>query len=181
MEVVTLLLSGLTIFALRILDVSLGTLRIGFLVRGQRLYAGAFGFVESLVWLVAVSQVITNLDSVYKMIGYAGGYAVGTMLGVSIEKWLAMGDAMVRVVTPANAPSPSAALRAAGFPVTEVNARGRDGDVSLSFAVVPRKKLVKMMKLLEEISPEAFITVEQTSLPRQAARKAISGSTITHE
>lgn len=181
MEFVPLLMSGLTIFAMRILDVSLGTLRIGFLVRGQRVLAGAFGFVESLVWLLAVSQVITNLDSPYKMIGYAGGYAIGTMLGVSIEKWLAMGDAMVRIVTPAQAASPSEQLRAAGFSVTEVNARGRDGDVSLAFAVVPRKKLVKMMKMLEKISPNAFITIEQTSLPRQATRRILSGSTVTHE
>ena len=181
MDFIPLLLSGLTIFALRILDVSLGTLRIGFLVRGQRLFAGAFGFVESLVWLVAVSQVITNLDSVYKMIGYAAGYAVGTMLGVSIEKWLAMGDAMVRIVTSASAPSPSGPLRAAGFSVTEVNARGRDGDVSLAFAVVPRKRLVKMMKMLEETNPHAFITIEQTSLPRQAARRFISGTNVPHE
>jgi Uncharacterized protein conserved in bacteria len=85
-----LLLSALAIFALRIADVSIGTLRIGFLVRGRSALAGIFSFAESLVWLVAAAQVLTSLDNPVKFVAYAGGYAAGTVLGVRIERWVAL-------------------------------------------------------------------------------------------
>src|SRR5690606_17719550 len=110
----------------------LGTLRIGFLVRGQRGLAGLFGFVESLVWLIAAAQVLSNLDSPVKFLAYAAGYATGTMLGVSIERWLAIGDSIMRVVTQVDSPPVEDELRMAGYFVTVLNARGRDGDVRVS-------------------------------------------------
>jgi hypothetical protein len=99
------------IFALRILDVSIGTLRITYLVRGRRLIAGGLSFFESLVWLTAAAQVITSLDAPLKFVAYAGGYATGTVLGVSIERWIAAGDTLLRVVTPVGSPSVEEPLR----------------------------------------------------------------------
>jgi len=167
-EALDLTLAALLIFGLRIIDVSLGTLRIGFLVRGQRRLAGLFGFFESLVWLVAAAQVLANLDSPVKFVAYAAGYATGTMLGVSIERWLALGDSMMRVVTPVGSPPVEETLRAAGYFVTELNARGRDGDVRVLFSVVPRRKVPAILKLLSETNPSAFVTFENTTQARSA-------------
>lgn len=164
-----LALSALLIFSLRIVDVSLGTLRIGFLVRGQRRLAGLFGFFESLVWLIAAAQVLANLDSPIKFVAYAGGYATGTMLGVSIERWLAIGESIMRVVTPVDSPPVEDELRAAGYYVTLLNARGRDGDVRVSFSVIPRRKIPDVLKLLKRVSPSAFVTFESTTPVRMAA------------
>lgn len=116
------LLAAAGIFSLRILDVSLGTLRIAFLVRGRRGIAGVLSFFESLVWLTAAAQVITSLDAPVKFVAYAGGYAAGTVLGVSIERWIGAGDSLLRVVTPVGAPSVEEPLRRAGFYVTSLNA-----------------------------------------------------------
>lgn len=99
-----LLLSAASIFLLRIADVSIGTLRIGFLVRGRSGVAGALSFVESLVWLAAAAQVLANLDSPTKFLAYAGGYAAGTMLGVHIERWIAVGDVVMRIIAPVASP-----------------------------------------------------------------------------
>lgn len=165
-ELLVLLLSGLSIFCLRIIDVSLGTLRIGFLVRGERRLAGLFSFFESLIWLTAASQVLTNLDSPLKFVAYAGGYAVGTMVGVSLEGWLAIGETLMRVVEPVNGPSTEEVLREAGLFVTVLNARGRDGDVRVLFSVMPRKRIPEILRLVEEVSPQAFITFEST-MPRR--------------
>ena len=79
MEGLTLdmLLGALLIFALRIVDVSLGTLRIGMLVRGKRRLAGVLSFFESLIWLVAAAQVLGKLESPIQFVAYAGGYATG--------------------------------------------------------------------------------------------------------
>lgn len=164
-----LALAALLIFSLRIVDVSLGTLRIGFLVRGKRTLAGLFGFFESLVWLVAAAQVLSNLDSPVKFIAYAAGYASGTMLGVSLERWLAIGDSLMRVVTPVGSAPIEDQLREAGYFVTEINARGRDGDVRVAFSVIPRRKIPAALKLVAEINPQAFVTFESTTPTRAAA------------
>lgn len=152
------------IFGLRIIDVSLGTLRIAMLVRGNRLYAGALGFFESLVWLIAAAEVLSNLDSPLKYIGYAGGYAAGTMLGTTIEKWMALGSILLRVIERVDGPTGVAdTLREAGFYATVMNARGRDGEVQIVFSVIPRRRQSEVLRLIRGINPNAYVTFEQTS------------------
>lgn len=168
-------LSALLIFSMRIADVSLGTLRIGFLVRGKRRLAGLFGFFESLIWLFAAAQVLSNLDSVWQFIAYAAGYAAGTMMGVSIERWLAMGTSLMRVVATVDTPDTAPALRDAGYYVTELNAKGRDGDVRVSFTVLPRRREQAAIKLISEINPTAFVTFESTTA---SSRAAVPAATI---
>lgn len=167
-----LLLSALSIFFLRIADVSIGTLRIGYLVRGRSTLAGMLGFVESLVWLAAAAQVLANLDSIVKFVAYAGGYAAGTMLGVQVERWIAVGDVMMRIVAPVSSPSAAAALREAGYVVTEINAEGRDGQVRLIFSVLPRRKMTEVLRLVERANPAAFVSFESTTPVRFSAAAA---------
>ncbi|MDQ3459844.1 MAG: DUF2179 domain-containing protein [Deinococcota bacterium] len=156
-----LLLSALLIFAMRIADVSLGTMRIVMLVRGRRGLAGLLGFFESLIWLLAASQVIGNLDNPLKLVAYAGGYAAGTMLGATIERWIAMGQSLLRIVTPVATPPLAPALRKAGFYVTVVNAEGRDGDVQVSFSVIPRRRMHEVLEIVRRMNPKAFVTFEE--------------------
>lgn len=163
------LLGALAILALRMADVSLGTLRIAMLVRGRRGLAGILSFFESLVWLLAAAQVLTNLDSPIQFVAYAGGYALGTMLGVSIERWLAIGDTLLRIVAPVHSERSADALREAGFVVTELNAKGRDGDVRVSLTVIPRRRLKEAMAIVADANPDAFVTFETTT-PIRAAK-----------
>jgi len=88
------------IFAMRIVDVSIGTLRLMFMVRGRRFMASGMGFVEVLVWIIAVGSAMEYLTSPYHLAGYAGGFAMGTFVGVSIERTLALGQVVLRVILP---------------------------------------------------------------------------------
>lgn len=164
-----LLLSAAAIFFLRIADVSIGTLRIGFLVRGRPGLAGVLSFLESLVWLTAAAQVLAELDNPVKFVAYAGGYATGTMLGVQIERWIAVGDVMMRIVAPVASPSAAGALREAGYIVTEMNAEGRDGQVRVSFSVLPRRRVAEALALVQRVNPEAFVSFEGTTPVRLTA------------
>ncbi len=132
-----LLLSAVLIFSLRLVDVSLGALRISMFFRGRRSLAGIFGFFESLTWLIAASLVLGKFDSPVQFVAYAGGYATGTMLGSTIESWLAIGDALVRIVAPSGTPELTGMIRDAGYYVTTVDAKGRDGEV----IVVPAERM----------------------------------------
>lgn len=97
---------------------------------------------------------------------YAGGYATGTMLGVSVERWLAVGEVLMRVVTPVDAPSAEHLLRQAGFGVTVVNGQGMRGDVRILFVVLPRRRSRIAMNIVKQVNPEAYITFEPTSQVR---------------
>lgn len=163
------LLGSLVIVVLRIADVALGTLRIAMLVRGRRRLAGTFSFFEALVWLLAAAQVLTNLDSPVQFVAYAVGYALGTVLGVSLERWIAIGDTLLRVVAPVDSARSADLLREAGFVVTELNARGRDGEVRIILTVIPRRRMKQALRIVADANPEAFVTFEATTPVRVAS------------
>lgn len=157
------LLGALVIVVLRVADVALGTLRIAMLVRGRRRLAGALSFFEALVWLLAAAQVLTNLDSPVQFVAYALGYALGTILGVSLERWIAIGDTLLRVMAPVGSARSADLLREAGFVVTELNAKGRDGEVRIILTVIPRRRMKQALRIVSEANPEAFVTFETTT------------------
>ncbi len=160
---VTLILSALLIFAMRLADVSIGTVRLIVLVRGQTLLAAVLSFFSALIWILATAQVINDLQEPIKIVAYAAGFAVGTLVGALIERWIAIGNKLVRVVTPASTPQVAEAVREAGFYVTELNAEGRDGEVHICFTVVPRRQVPKLLNIVSGVNPKAFITVEDVA------------------
>lgn len=169
-------LSALLIFCLRLVDVSLGTLRIQFLVERRKRLAGLTAFFESLVWTVAAVQVLGDLDEPARIIGYAAGYAVGTMLGGLLENRIALGDRLVRVVASTTAEPIGPVLHGAGYPVTTLNGEGRDGEVRVSFSVVPRRRVEDVLDLIRDHNPDTFVTVESAvrtngGIPATALRK----------
>lgn len=169
------LVAALVIFLMRVTDVTVGTLRIIFLVRGHRGWAGVLGFFESLIWVLAAAQVLTNLDDPIKIVGYAGGYAAGTVLGGTIERWMAMGTRLVRIVAPVDSPHAFEEIRKLGHAVTVLNGEGQDGPVRVAFSVVPRKKTNEVVTVVKERNPQAFVTVEDATLPEiPAVRRAVS-------
>lgn len=158
-------LTSILIFLMRVTDQTLGTLRIVMLVRGRRTLAGTLGFFESLIWVLAAGQVLTNLDSPVKMVAFAGGFAAGTMLGGTVERWLALGDSLLQIVAPVESIPAAPALRDAGFGATVVNAEGQDGPVRITFTVVPRKRAQEAMRIVKSVNPDAYVTYEQIQTP----------------
>lgn len=148
------------IFLLRIVDVSLGTLRMIMVIRGKRPWASLIGFVEVTIWVIAVSQVITNMDSVWKVLAYSGGFAAGTLAGMWLEDRLALGDVAVYVVSQEGSDQMAHAIRKAQYGATEVPAYGHAGPVSMINVVTPRKRLGELLNLVNGMDPAAFVTVD---------------------
>ena len=67
-----------------------GTVRLIMVTRGIRKWAVLIGFVEVTIWVVAISQVISNLNNVWNILGYSGGFAAGTFVGMYLENRLAL-------------------------------------------------------------------------------------------
>jgi uncharacterized protein YebE (UPF0316 family) len=154
-----LMLDALLIVGLRVVDVSIGTVRIILLTRGSRWRARGIGFVEVLIWLLAVALVVQELNDPVRMIAFAVGFSLGTLLGATIERWLAIGNVLVQAVAPVTSPSSAAALRSCGFRVTEVNGEGRDGEVRVVVLALPRPELKTALSTIQSVNPAALVTI----------------------
>jgi uncharacterized protein YebE (UPF0316 family) len=153
-------LAAAMIFCFRVTDVSIGVVRVLYAVRGHRLLAASLGLVESGIFIVAISQIMRNADSPARMAAYALGFATGNYLGITIERWIASGTILARVVARHQCDQLLAALRARNFGVTQMNGSGREGEVRLYFIVAPRKRERELLRLVEDHSPDAFVTIE---------------------
>lgn len=160
------LLSALLVFSLRLLDVPLSTVRMLYMVRGQRAVAATLAFFESLIWLIAITRVFSHLSSPAQYLGWALGFAVGTALGMGVEGWLAPGYVSLRIISRRGGRELVDALRGHGYGVTEVEGRGREGPVDLLFVVVQRRSVRELLALVEAHDPRAFITLEHAARAR---------------
>lgn len=157
-----ILFVAVLIFLLQATNITVGTLRVMMLVRGHRLAAGGLALLESLVWVYAAGQVINDMGNPVKVVAYVLGFATGTMMGVTVERWLALGTTMMRIIAPVDSPQVADQLRERGYFATVLNAEGRDGDVRVVFSVVPRKRIGSIEELVAKVNPRAFVTFEET-------------------
>jgi len=158
------LLVSLGILGARILDVSLGTLRSVSVIHGRRRMAFLLGFVEVLIWVVVVSQVIATVrDNAWYAVAYALGFATGNFLGITLEQKFAFGKQVVRVFT-RRGPDVAAALRLEGIPVTEFEGRGKDGPIQMLFIELGRKDATRTLEKIRGLDPWCYYVVDDIRL-----------------
>ncbi|MFZ5802243.1 MAG: DUF2179 domain-containing protein [Candidatus Omnitrophota bacterium] len=154
----------LLIFCLRIADVSLGTIRTILTTRGMSYWAALCGFFEITIWITAVSKVLLSLSHPLYVVAYAGGFATGTLVGMQIVEWLAIGYVNIRAISPQNGAAILAAVRGSGFGATLLKAEGRSGSVGLVQVVVMRRFMKEVLRIIAGADPHSFVTVED--IPR---------------
>jgi uncharacterized protein YebE (UPF0316 family) len=153
-------LTAIGIFFLRVGDMTLDTIRLLFVVRGRKKLAWVLGFFQSLIFVIAISTVLANLTNPINIIGYAGGFATGNVVGMFIEERLAIGHIHLTVMSPMRGAKVSAILRQNGFGVSELSARGKDGVVAVLHSNVLRKDLSTAETIILEADPDAVVTAE---------------------
>lgn len=155
------LLGAALIFALRVSDMTLDTLRVLFVMRGRKGIAWVLGFCQSAIFVIAITSVLSNLDNPLNIIGYAAGFATGNVVGMTIEERLAIGYTDLRIISSRRGTAIADRLRAEGFGVTEIPARGKDGMVTVLAVSVLRKRVGHVRQMVNEVDEEAFITAEE--------------------
>ena len=160
------------IFSLRVLDMTLDTLRVLFVMRGRKKIAWVLGFFQSAIFVTAISTVLSNLDNPLNLIGYAAGFATGNVAGMAIEERLAVGHISINIISPRLGAAIAEFLRKNGYAVTEISARGKDGMVTMLNVLVLRKNVDKARQLVDEVDPEAFITIEDVRPVRRGFWRA---------
>ncbi len=157
----TPILSALFIFVLRLADMTLDTLRVLFMMRGRKLTAGAIGFAQATIFVIAISTVLSQLGNWLNIIGYAGGFAAGVVVGMIIEERMALGFGQMRIISSSKGQAVANALRAVGYAVTEMSGRGKDGMVNVLLITVRRKEVDHVQDIVLQADESAFITIEE--------------------
>jgi len=159
-SVYAIIILPILVFLARIMDVSIGTLRIIFVAKGLKGLAALLGFFESLIWLLAVAQVMQNLTSWQTYIAFALGFASGNYVGILLEERIALGNLLIRIITRKEADQLVHVLWEEGYGVTSIDAQGETGPVKVIFSIVKRKKLSKIIAIIKKYNPQAFYTIE---------------------
>lgn len=171
-NVFSFLLLPLLIFMARILDVSINTVRIIYVLGGRKFTSTLLGFFESFIWLMAIRQIFEHLDNWMCYVAYPAGFAAGIFVGMIIEEKIAYGKVIVRIITRKEIHPLLQYLNKEYHRYTYVKAEGPDGLENLVFTVLQREKLERLLMTLKDILPTAFYTVEKVN------RAAESGAVV---
>lgn len=158
------------IFFARIIDVSIGTVRIILVSKGHKYLAPILGFFEVLIWIVAMGKIMQNLDRWYYYLFYAAGFATGNLVGMIIEEKIALGFLGIRIITKKPANDLIQRMRESGYGITSVPAEGATGLVHVLFATVKRKNLNELLVIIKEFNPKAFYTIEDIKMVSDSSR-----------
>ena len=152
------------VFSLRIVDVTIGTMRTIMVVSGRVTLAVVLGFFELLIWATAVSQVILMVpDHPILLVPYAAGFAAGNAVGILLERRLALGSCVVRMLTERKGVEISRTLNAIGHHVTAFIGEGVGGPRTLVYATCARRQLPVLLDAAQRIDPTLFYSVERFS------------------
>jgi uncharacterized protein YebE (UPF0316 family) len=161
-------LLAFVVFLSRVLDVSIGTIRMIATVQGRIILAFVLGIFEVSIWLIVIATVVnTVLERPWLLLFYALGYSTGNVVGIILERKLALGHAVLRIITGTHAQEIFDTLIEAEFRVTRFEGEGARGPVSELYLVCERKRLAGALKRVQAIDPEVFYLCESPNRVRR--------------
>lgn len=159
----------------RIVDVTIGTIRVIFVSRGLKNLAPILGFIEVTIWLLAIGQIMQQLDNFMSYLGYGAGFAAGNYIGIILVERMSLGTVVIRIIPRKDTSELLEALRNANFGVTTVDAEGKYGPVKMLFSIVKKKDLPDALQIINTYNPNAFYTVEEV----QKVNEGVFKSTVS--
>lgn len=165
------LIIPLLILLSRVVDVSLGTIRIILANKGIKLYSSIIGFFEVLIWLFAITTIMNNLNNIFSYIAYAIGFSLGTYLGIVIEEKLSIGQVRLRVITKKNLKKMMDDLNPTKYVFVSNSANSSEGKIRIINAFLERKHLKDVLKKVKKRDPHAFYTIEDLKMVREEVKE----------
>lgn len=167
----TFVVIPLLIFVARIIDVSLGTVKLIFIAKGYKYIAPFLAFFEISIWLAAIQQVMLNLTNIYCYLAYAIGFSAGTFVGMMIEEKISLGNVIIRIITKKDASELVNALKELKYKTTEIDGSGIDGKVRIIFSILDRRDIEKVVETIKKFNPKAFYTIEDVRFVHERVDK----------
>ncbi|MBN2087118.1 DUF2179 domain-containing protein [Candidatus Peregrinibacteria bacterium] len=156
----TYVIIPLVIVLAKIADVTLGTIRIIVVARGNKFLAPILGFFEVLIWVLTIGLVMSNLNNWLNYLFYALGFAIGNYIGILLEEKLAMGNVMVHIITKKKAGDLIRILKANKYRITHFRANSDKEEVSIIYVLIKRKNLDNLINRIKKSHPRAFFSIE---------------------
>jgi uncharacterized protein YebE (UPF0316 family) len=157
----TWIILPLLIFFARIMDQTIGSMRLIFLAKGMKYIAPLLGFFEVIIWLLAMGQIMQHLDNWLSYVAYGAGFATGNFIGMLLEEKISLGTVIIRVILSRQSPELIHELKSQNFGLTLVDAEGSKGNVKLIFSIIRRKELSNFINTIHMFNANAFYTVEE--------------------
>jgi uncharacterized protein YebE (UPF0316 family) len=148
------------IFCGRVCDVSLGTLRIIFVSKGEKYKAPLIGFVEVFIWVVIISQILARANDLVAYVSYAAGYATGNYVGILLENRIAYGVVLCRIYTQKKGIELVQTLNKLNIGATLTHGIGSTKEVDIIETVIDRKEMKTLERTLNNFDSNIFYVVE---------------------
>jgi len=149
------------IFVARICDQSIGTMRLIFVSKGFKHIAPILAFFESMIWLIAISQILNHLDNFVTFLAYGLGYATGNYVGMLLEERLSIGSVIIRIFSKEYIPEFIEVLQKHNYGYTIINAEGSTGELKVIFSIISRKYVSHLIEQINAIDKNTFYTIEE--------------------
>src|SRR5690625_517907 len=167
------------IMAARASDQALGTMRVVFISKGLKYLAPLVGFIESIIWLLAVSQILQHVNNLFYIVAYGSGYAIGNFIGSTREGKLSLGRVIVRIICTNDSTKLIQALKESNFGFTLVDGHGSKGEVQLICSVINRKHIDEMIAIVNHWNPNAFYSIEEVKTAREGVFKQSTPASLS--
>ncbi len=177
-QFITLFIIPLLILIARIVDVTLGTIRLIFISKGEKLLSAVIGFFEVLIWLLAITRIMDNLSNIYAYLAYALGFSLGTYIGIILEQKILIGKVIVRVITHKDSKDLIEELRRKRYTFTCIGVDGPDGEVKSLHVICHKKDVGKVINYVTEYDENAFYSVEDVRIVTEHKAAQILGQNI---
>jgi uncharacterized protein YebE (UPF0316 family) len=174
-EIANHIVIPILIFLSRVVDVSLGTMRIILVSKSFKIYASILGFFEVLIWIVAIGQLMGDVNNITTYLAYALGFSVGTYIGMIIEEKVAIGTLLLQVITKNHKKELLDILKEKNVRAFDINAKSKDGEVGVIYVIVTRKNYKKVAKNITEVDPKAFFAVEDINVVQEELENVLEG------
>lgn len=145
------------IIIVQLIYVPMLNLRTISMVKDLKIFAAFFGFLESFIYVFALSIVLSGERNTLEMFIYALGFSIGLIVGIYIEKKLAIGFIIVNVNIAKKNDDMISYLRNQGFGVTVCSAEGRNGTREKIEILTKRSREKELLKYIFYYEPTAFI------------------------
>ncbi|MCX8056464.1 MAG: DUF5698 domain-containing protein [Ignavibacteria bacterium] len=153
-------LSAVMIMCMRIVDVTLSTIRTLMVVQGRKYYAGILGFIEVTIWVLAIRHIMMHIDNLWNILGYSTGFGLGNIIGITLEQKFGLGFVQIYIISLHYADEIANELRRKKFGVTILPGEGGSGGQAILVSIIARKRQKEFLEIVESIDPKAFITIQ---------------------
>jgi uncharacterized protein YebE (UPF0316 family) len=160
-------LGMILIFTVRVLSITLSTIRYLTMGRANRFFVSGIAFFEALTFAVTFGVVARDLTNLWFLFAYCAGFAMGTWVGILIEDWMAQGYQSINIISMSKSLLLVQAVREAGFGATRTSGEGTSGTVGVIYVVARRRNVPQVVEIVTSIDPKAFITVGETRSVRR--------------